>query len=62
MNDLHCECTGMEYATEMIIKAQKSNFKIAEVPINFYKDGRNHASHLNTVRDGIRHLKVLLKK
>lgn len=62
VNDLHCECTGMEYATEMIIKAKKNNLKIVEVPINFYKDGRSHASHLNTVRDGIRHLKVLLKR
>lgn len=62
VNDLHCECTGMEYATEMIIKAKKNNLKIVEVPINFYKDGRSHASHLNTVRDGIRHFKVLLKR
>ncbi len=62
INDLNCECLGMEYATEMIIKAKKNNLQIAEVPINFYKDGREHASHLNAIRDGIRHLKLLLKK
>ena len=60
--NLDCNCDGMEFASEMMIKAIKKNMKIKEVPINFYKDGRSHASHLNTVRDGIRHLKVLLKR
>lgn len=61
INKLNCSCGGMEYATEMIIKAQLSNLKITEVPINFYKDGRNGGSHLNTIKDGIRHLKVIYK-
>lgn len=60
INDLNCGCKGMEYATEMIIKAQKANLKIIEVPINFYKDGRDKKSHLRPMRDGVRHLKVLL--
>lgn len=59
VNQLSCKSTGMEYATEMLIKAQKSGLKIREVPINFYKDKRNSASHLNTVKDGIRHVKTL---
>ena len=59
---LNCKCPGMEYATEMIIKASQANLKIVEVPINFYKDGRNKKPHLRTIRDGIRHLKILLNK
>jgi len=58
--DLNCRCTGMEYATEMIIKAKQADLRISEVPINFYKDGRNKKSHLKTISDGIRHLKILL--
>ena len=50
----------MEYATEMIINAKLAHLKITEVPINFYKDGRNKKSHLKTISDGIRHLKILL--
>ena len=57
--DLNCKCPGMEYATEMIIKAKQSNLKIVEVPINFYKDGRNQKPHLKAISDGFRHLKVL---
>ena len=59
--NLNCTSTGMEYATEMLIKAVEKNLKIEEVPIDFYKDGREGKSHLNTIRDGIRHLRVLLK-
>jgi len=59
--DLNCESEGMEYATEMLIKAVKNNLKIEEIAIDFYKDKRNRKSHLNTIRDGIRHLKILFK-
>lgn len=62
INNLNCKCGGMEYATEMIIKAKKQNLKIIEIPINFYKDGRNKNSHLKTIEDGIRHLKILFDK
>lgn len=60
INNLNCQCLGMEYATEMIIKAKLNNLKIEEIPINFYRDGREGKSHLNTIRDGIRHLKLIL--
>lgn len=57
--ELNCTSEGMEYASEMIIKAGQANLKIKEVPINFYKDKRNSKSHLRTFRDGIRHLKII---
>lgn len=62
INNLNCECCGMEYATEMIVKAQIQGLKTVEIPINFYKDGRDDRSHLNPLRDGIKHLKIVLKK
>lgn len=51
----------MEFATEMLIKAQKANLEIIQVPINFYKDKRERSSHLNSLRDGIRHISVIIK-
>jgi glycosyltransferase involved in cell wall biosynthesis len=54
-------CTGMEFATEMIIKASLRGEKIAEVPITLYRDGRiSHAPHLNTFRDGWRTFRYFL--
>ena len=54
-------CTGMEFATEMIIKASLYGAKIAEVPITLYPDGRtSHAPHLKTFRDGWRTLRFFL--
>jgi glycosyltransferase involved in cell wall biosynthesis len=48
-------CTGMEFATEMIIKASLYKARIAEVPITLHPDGRkHHAPHLRTFRDGWR--------
>lgn len=60
VKSLNCCAEGMEYATEMLIKAKKNNLSIVEIPINFYKDKRKKASHLRTFRDGIRHLKIIL--
>ena len=59
---LNCKSIGMEYASEMIIKAKKSGLKIEEVPINFYKDKRDKKSHIKTIEDGFKHLKVILSK
>lgn len=54
-------CTGMEFATEMIIKSSLFGARIAEVPITLYKDGRTlHRPHLRTVRDGWRTLRYYL--
>lgn len=54
-------CTGMEFATEMIIKASLNKEKIAEVPITLHPDGRTtKAPHLKTLRDGWRTLRFFL--
>lgn len=58
---LDLRCTGMEYATEMILKASLQKAKIAEVPITLHRDGRvAHKPHLRTVRDGWRTLRFFL--
>lgn len=61
INNLNCVAEGMDYATEMIIKASQANLKITEVGINFYKDGRNAKSHLRPLNDGIKHLLRIFK-
>ena len=54
-------CTGMEFASEQVIKASIHGARIAEVPITLHKDGRTtHAPHLKTFRDGWRHLRFYL--
>ena len=54
-------CTGMEFATEMIIKSSLRGEKIAEVPITLHPDKRvSHAPHLRTVRDGWRTLRFFM--
>lgn len=54
-------CTGMEFATEMVIKASLQGARIAEVPITLHPDGRRaHAPHLKTWRDGWRTLRFFL--
>jgi glycosyltransferase involved in cell wall biosynthesis len=59
--ELDQRCTGMEFASEMIIKSALREAKIAEVPITLRPDGRHtHAPHLRTFRDGWRHLRFFL--
>jgi glycosyltransferase involved in cell wall biosynthesis len=54
-------CTGMEFATEMVLRSALAGGRIAEVPITLHPDGRRvHASHLRTLRDGWRTLRLLL--
>lgn len=54
-------CTGMEFATEMIIKATLFGGRIAEVPITLHRDGRlTRLPHLKTFRDGWRTLRFFL--
>lgn len=51
---------GMEFASEMVIKASFLGMRITEVPITFYKDGRSRPPHLRRWRDGWRHLRFML--
>jgi hypothetical protein len=76
IHDIHCgmrgftrelfvkleqRCSGMEFASEMIIKASFRGARIAEVPITLHPDGRTaHPPHLRTFRDGWRHLRFML--
>jgi len=60
IESLNLKCTGMEYASEMVIRAVQHNLKMSEVPVKLYKDGRNGRSHLRSFRDGMRHLYILI--
>lgn len=51
--------TGMEYASEMVIKANLLKMRIAEVPTTLSKDGRSRPPHLRPFRDGWRHLRFM---
>lgn len=57
---LDLRTTGMEFASEMVVRATLVGLKISEVPTTLSKDGRSRAPHLRTWRDGWRHLKFLL--
>ena len=52
--------TGMEFASEMVVKAKLSGLRISEVPTLLSRDGRSRAPHLRSWRDGWRHLRFLL--
>jgi hypothetical protein len=51
---------GMEFASEMVIKAILLKMKITETPIDLYPDGRTRPPHLRSWRDGWRHLRFML--
>lgn len=57
---LDLRTTGMEFASELVVKAELHNLKITEVPTRLAKDGRDRRPHLNSWRDGWRHLRFLL--
>lgn len=52
--------TGMEFASEMVIKSTLLNQRITNVPVTLYKDGRSRPPHLRSWRDGWRHLRFML--
>jgi len=75
MGDFHCglrgfsksafarmdlRTTGMEFASEMVVKASLLGLSVAEVPTSLSPDGRTRPPHLRTWRDGWRHLRFLL--
>jgi hypothetical protein len=57
---LGLQTTGMEFASEMIVRSVLAGLNIGEVAITLHPDGRTRPSHLRTWRDGWRHLKFLL--
>jgi len=52
--------TGMEFATELVVKATALGMRIDEVPVTLRPDGRSRPPHLRTWRDGWRHLRFML--
>ena len=57
---LKLRCTGMEFASEFVIKASQIGAKITEVPVTLWKDKRGRPPHLRSFRDGWRHLRFML--
>jgi len=58
---LNLECAGMEFASEMIIKAARKKLVINETPVNYYPSSPDRISHLNSFKDGWRHLRFILR-
>jgi hypothetical protein len=57
---LDLQTTGMEFASEMVVRGALAGLRIEEVPTTLKPDGRSRPPHLKTWRDGWRHLKFLL--
>jgi hypothetical protein len=57
---LGLQATGMEFASEMVVKATLAKQKVTEVPTTLVKDGRSRKPHLRSFHDGWRHLRFLL--
>jgi glycosyltransferase involved in cell wall biosynthesis len=58
--DLHLQTTGMEFASEVVVKSTLGGLRVSEVPTTLDKDGRSRPPHLRSWRDGWRHLRFLL--
>ena len=57
---LDLQASGMEFASEMVVKATVAKLRVTEVPTTLAPDGRNRPPHLRSWRDGWRHLRFLL--
>lgn len=60
IRDLDLQTTGMEFASEMVVKSSLARYRIEEVPTTLKKDGRSRPPHLRSWHDGWRHLRFLL--
>ena len=58
--NLHLQTTGMEFASEVVVKSTLGGLRVSEVPTTLDKDGRSRPPHLRSWRDGWRHLRFLL--
>ncbi|MCM1109062.1 MAG: glycosyltransferase family 2 protein [Clostridium sp.] len=54
-------CGGMEFATEMIVKALQGRLRVEQTDVVLHPDGRDRPSHLRTWHDGCRHLRLMLR-
>ena len=57
---LDLQASGMEFASEMVVKATVHGLRVAEVPVTLWPDGRSRSPHLRSWHDGWRHLRFLL--
>jgi Glycosyl transferase family 2 len=57
---LGLQATGMEFASEIVVKATLARYRVEEVPTTLSPDGRSRPPHLRSWRDGWRHLRFLL--
>ena len=60
IESLELHTSGMEFASEMVIRSAMAGFRVANVPIKLRRDGRDRRPHLRTWRDGWRHLRFML--
>ncbi len=60
IDELGLTSTGMEFASEMVVKASLCHYRIDQVPTTLRPDGRSRPPHLRSWRDGWRHLRFLL--
>jgi glycosyltransferase involved in cell wall biosynthesis len=58
--EMRLRTTGMEFASEIVVKAGVRRLRVAEAPVTLRRDGRDRPPHLRTWRDGWRHLRFLL--
>ena len=59
---LQLKSTGMEFASEMVLRASQEDFRVAEIPVCLHPDGRDRPPHLRSIRDGWRHLVLLCNR
>jgi glycosyltransferase involved in cell wall biosynthesis len=57
---MQLQTTGMDFASEMVVKAALAGMRISEIPITLHRDGRDRPPHLRPFRDGWRHLRFML--
>lgn len=57
--NLDLRTTGMEFASEMVVKATLHSLRVTKVPTTLSRDGRSRPPHLRSWRDGWRHLRFL---
>ncbi len=58
LDEMSLQCEGMEFASEIVVKAARADLQVAEIPITYHR--RIGESKLNSLRDGWRHLRFLL--